>query len=66
MRTLKKNKPKQNIDDIVKIVRFDGWQETTAGVREVKKALRSIVMVKYRIKDKELFDKAYRYIEQYY
>lgn len=56
----------KDIDDIVKIVRFDGWQETTAGVREVKKALRSIVMVKYRIKDKELFDKAYRYIEQYY
>jgi len=55
-----------DIDDIVKIVRFDGWQDTTAGRREVKKALRSIVMVKYKIKDKELFDKAYRYVEQYY
>lgn len=55
-----------DIDDIVKIVRFDGWQDTTAGRREVKKALRSIVMVKYKIKDKELFDKAYKYVEQYY
>ncbi|MDO4179545.1 MAG: HsdR family type I site-specific deoxyribonuclease [Phascolarctobacterium sp.] len=56
----------KDIDDIVKIVRFDGWQGTTAGEREVKKALRSIVMVKYRIKDKDIFDKAYKYIAQYY
>ena len=55
-----------DIDDIVKIVRFDGWQSTTAGKQEVKKALRSVVWVKYKIKDKEVFDKAYGYIEQYY
>ncbi|NTU30656.1 HsdR family type I site-specific deoxyribonuclease [Brevibacillus sp. HB1.1] len=55
-----------DIDDIVKIVRFDGWQGTTAGKQEVKKALRSVVWVKYKIKDKEVFDKAYQYIEQYY
>ena len=55
-----------DIDDIVKIVRFDGWQNTTAGRQEVKKALRSVVWVKYKIKDKEVFDKAYNYIEQYY
>ncbi|OME89129.1 MULTISPECIES: type I restriction endonuclease subunit R [Paenibacillus] len=55
-----------DIDDIVKIIRFDGWQGTTAGKQEVKKALRSVVWVKYKIKDKEVFDKAYRYIEQYY
>lgn len=55
-----------DIDDIVKIVRFDGWQGTTAGEQEVKKALRSVVWVKYKIKDKEVFDKAYLYIEQYY
>ena len=56
----------KDIDDIVKIVRFDGWQSTTAGKQEVKKALRSVVWVKYKIKDKEVFDKAYGYIEQYY
>ena len=55
-----------DIDDIVKIVRFDGWQSTTGGRQEVKKALRSVVWVKYKIKDKEVFDKAYNYIEQYY
>lgn len=55
-----------DIDDIVKIVRFPDWQNTTAGKQEIKKALRSIVWVKYKIKDKEVFDKAYKYIEQYY
>lgn len=55
-----------DIDDIVKIVRFDGWQNTTGGRQEVKKALRSVVWVKYKIKDKEVFDKAYSYIEEYY
>lgn len=56
----------KDIDDIVKIVRFDGWQSTTAGKQEVKKALRSVVWIKYKIKDKDVFDKAYSYIEQYY
>ena len=55
-----------DIDSIVKIVRFDGWQSTTAGKQEVKKALRSVVWIKYKIKDKDVFDKAYNYIEQYY
>ncbi len=55
-----------DIDDIVKIVRFDGWQKTTTGKNEVKKALRSVVWIKYKIKDKEVFDKAYSYIETYY
>lgn len=55
-----------DIDDIVKVVRFEGWQQTTTGKNEVKKALRSIVWIKYKIKDKEVFDRAYNYIEQYY
>ena len=55
-----------DIDDIVKIVRFDGWQDTNTGRNEVKKALRSVVWIKYKIKDKEVFDRAYSYIEQYY
>ena len=55
-----------DIDSIVKIVRFDGWQNTTAGKQEVKKALRRVVWIKYKIKDKEVLDKAYGYIEQYY
>ena len=55
-----------DIDDIVRIVRFDGWKDTVTGRKEVKKALRSVVSVKYKIKDREVFDKAYGYVEQYY
>lgn len=55
-----------DIDEIVKIVRFDGWQDTVSGRREVKKALRSVVAIKYKIKDTDVFDKAYSYIEMYY
>lgn len=55
-----------DIDEIVRLVRFPGWQNTKTGVREVQKALRKVIYVKYQIKDQELFDKAYGYIEQYY
>ncbi|EMB13664.1 type I restriction endonuclease subunit R [Rhodopirellula europaea] len=55
-----------DIDDIVRIVRFDGWQDVSAGQREVKKALRR-TLLKYKLHgDQELFDRAYGYIEQYY
>ena len=54
------------IDGIVRIVRFDGWQQTVAGEREVQKALRK-TLLKYQLhRDQELFDKAYGYIKQYY
>jgi len=47
-------------------VRFDGWQNTHAGEREVKQALRK-VLFKYKLhQDQELFDRAYGYIKQYY
>jgi len=55
-----------DIDGIVKFVRFDGWQNTTSGQKEVKKELRKIIWIKYKIKDQELFDKAYSYVEMYY
>ena len=55
-----------DIDEIVRLVRFPGWQDTKAGEREVQKALRRIVYVKYKIKDQDLFDKAFGYIRQYY
>lgn len=55
-----------DIDDIVKFVRFDGWQNTTTGQKEVKKELRKIIWIKYKIKDQDLFDKAYNYVETYY
>ena len=55
-----------DIDEIVRHVRFDGWQTTHAGEREVKKALRK-TLFKYRLhQDQELFDRAYGYIRQHY
>ena len=54
------------IDAIVKQVRFDGWQDTAQGEREVRQALRK-ALLKYKLHtDQELFDKAYGYIRQYY
>ena len=55
-----------DIDAIVKEVRFEGWQNTHAGERDVKKALRK-TLFRYRLhQDRELFDKAYMYIRTYY
>jgi type I restriction enzyme R subunit len=55
-----------DIDEIVRVVRFPGWQNTSAGEREVKKALRG-ALFKYKLhSDLELFEKAYGYIRQYY
>ena len=56
----------KDIDDIVRIVRFDGWQDTTTGRKTVKKEVRAVISVRYGIKDKDVFKKAYSYIEQYY
>ncbi len=55
-----------DIDEIVRIVRFDGWQNSTTGEKEIKRELRKILWVKYVIKDEELFNKAYEYIKEYY
>ncbi len=54
------------IDEIVRLVRFPGWQDTLAGEREIKKALRKYLF-KYKLHaDEEVFEKAYSYIRQYY
>ena len=55
-----------DIDAIVRVVRFPGWQTTTGGEREVQKSLRKSLM-KYQLhKDQVLFDQAYAYIKEYY
>ncbi|MFC1997642.1 type I restriction endonuclease subunit R [Chloroflexota bacterium] len=55
-----------DIDDIVRKIRFPEWQTTTAGEREVRKALRK-TLFKYKLhQDKELFGKAYGYVREYY
>ncbi len=54
------------VADIVRLARFPGWQHTSAGEREVKKALRKTPF-KYRLhQDEELFEKSYGYVRQYY
>ena len=55
-----------DIDEIVRQVRFPGWQKTAAGEREVQRALRR-TLLKYKLhNDQDLFDRAYGYIVQYY
>ena len=55
-----------DIDEIVRYVRFDGWQSTHAGEREVKLALRKMLF-KYKLhQDQELFNRAYGYIREFY
>jgi type I restriction enzyme R subunit len=55
-----------DIDQIVRIVRFDGWQSTHAGEREVRNALRK-TLFKYKLhQDQDLFERAYGYIRTYY
>lgn len=55
-----------DIDEIVKIVRFPGWQTTVSGEREVQKSLRK-TLLRYQLhKEEELFEKAYQYIKEYY
>ena len=55
-----------DIDEIVRHVRFDGWQDTHAGEREIKKALRK-TLFKYQLhSDTDLFEKAFGYIREYY
>ena len=56
----------EDIDDVVKVTRFEGWQWTIAGEREIQKALRK-TLLKYQLhKEQELFDKAYKYIREHY
>jgi type I restriction enzyme R subunit len=55
-----------DIDAIVRVVRFPGWQKTNAGEREVQKSLRK-ELLKYKLhKDQVLFERAYSYIKEYY
>jgi type I restriction enzyme R subunit len=55
-----------DIDGIVRMVRFPGWQQTSAGEREVQKALRKTLLKYHLHNDQDLFDRAYGYIKQYY
>lgn len=48
-----------DIDNIVRLVRFPGWQHTSGGEREVRQALRK-TLFKYQMhQDLELFEEAF-------
>jgi len=50
--------------DIVR--RFNNAFRTVSGQQEVRKMLRTILWLKYKIKDNDVFEKAYKYVEMYY
>jgi type I restriction enzyme R subunit len=55
-----------DIDEVVRAVRFDGWQSTAAGDREVQQVLRRTLYVKYKLRDPDVFARAHEYIREYY
>jgi type I restriction enzyme R subunit len=54
------------VDNIVRTVRFAGWQNTRDGRRLVQQALRKTLYVKFRIRDNDVFERALAYIREYY
>lgn len=55
-----------DVDAIVRNVRFPGWQKTVAGEREVKIAIRRTLLQYQLHRDAELFEKTYGYVQEYY
>ena len=55
-----------DIDDIVKKVRFEDWQHTIAGERQIKQEI-TRVLLRHRLhRDEDLFSKIYGYIREHY
>lgn len=56
----------EDIDKIVKVTRFDGWQQNYGGQRDIQKVLRQTLFRYGLHKEQELFEKAYGYIREHY
>jgi len=54
------------IDEVVRGVRFEGWQSTIRGDQEVRQALRKTLYIQFKIRDNDVFEKALSYIREYY
>ena len=54
------------IDEVVRGVRFVGWQSTIRGDQEVRQALRKTLYVQFKIRDNDVFEKALGYVREYY
>lgn len=54
-------------NEVVNIVRqFKNAFQSVTARGEIRKKLRAILWIKYQIKDNDVFEKAYQYIEMYY
>jgi type I restriction enzyme R subunit len=54
------------IDEVVRGVRFEGWQSTIRGDQEVRQALRRTLYVQFKIRDNGVFERALGYVREYY
>lgn len=54
------------IDEVVRGVRFEGWQSTIRGDQEVRQALRKTLYVQFKIRDNDVFENALGYVREYY
>ena len=54
------------IDEVVRGVRFEGWQSTISGDKDVRQALRQVLYVQFKIRDNDVFERALSYIREYY
>ncbi len=55
-----------DVDEVVRAVRFDGWQDTHEGDRLVQQALRKTLYIKFKIRDNDVYERALGYIREYY
>lgn len=56
----------EDIDKIVRATRFDGWQHSITGERDIQKVLRQ-TLFRYKLHTEQaLFEKAYAYIREHY
>jgi type I restriction enzyme R subunit len=46
--------------------RFDGWQTSSVGERDVRRGLRKVLWTKYQLIDEDLFNRAYEHNKEYY
>ncbi|MFX0578749.1 hypothetical protein [Nocardia nepalensis] len=54
------------IDEVVRGVRFDGWQDTIQGDKQVRQVLRQTLYIQFKIRDSDVFEKALGYVREYY
>lgn len=61
-----REKPVEQIDNIVRPVRNTGWQDSQPGDREVRRQLRLVLKNNSLPPLGDVFDRAYMYIREHY